>query len=146
MRKHPCWKCHILQESQTANKLWLCLCVVLSRPSLPFSLSLSFSPPLSVVASVIYFFHTPVFPSDRRPHTRSRSARQTISSSSSVAPVVALPLHFPLFVPFLTSYRPAPHPPSLSPYTYSALPSSPGSCCSSSSRNNRSKGVRLLFA
>lgn len=145
MRKHPCWKCHILQESQTANKLWLCLCVVLSPPSLPFSPSLS--PPLSVVASVIYFFHTSVCPSDERPHTHSRSARQTIFSSSSfVVPSVALPLHFPLFVPFLTSYRPAPHPPSLSPYTSSALPSSLGSCCSSSSRNNRSKGVRLLFA
>lgn len=39
MRKHPCWGCHILQDRQTANKLWLCLCVVLSPPSLPFSLS-----------------------------------------------------------------------------------------------------------
>lgn len=100
--------------------------VVLSSPSLS----------LSLFPSGIYF-HTPLSIVHARAHTYTH-----LQPSLHFPRSLFLLTVFSFLFLFLTSYHPHPFPPP----RLSSPSLSLGSCCSSSSRNNRSKGVRLLFA
>lgn len=86
------------------------------------ALHLSLSLPLSVVPSVIYF-HTSVCPSHI--HTLSTSDYLLPLLLLPVVPSVPLPLHFPLFFLFLTSYHPCTLSPPFSPLPHILPPPSP---------------------
>jgi len=96
VRKHPCWGCHILQGRQTPNKLWLCLCVVLSPPSFPLS-PFSFRVLYIFTPRWVHCAHT----HRRTPHTHTFCLSDCLlcPPPPPVVPSLPLPplLHFPSY-------------------------------------------------